>query len=353
MLSLDATTQGNCLSAKSHFNSRAQWSRHPTQAKRTRHWWFASASRSRWIVTTALCTGTLIAAVVLLVIGMQAYDYYGQRTSAFALGFGAVNTQARLKILSLQRNIVANIMIANSPQLLLSFLYFAYNGLWTCMLLSQEWFSYAGHGKGLRVTSPNNKQRSTYRLQLPYRYGIPLMVMSGLLHWLISQSIFLLNINAYNIDDFLDDYYSYSSCGYSPVAILTTIVVGALVLIVGLANGFRRYPATSMPLATSCSAVISAACHPLSSEGLAHQKVVQWGVCSRQAGEASKDDTQHFDHEDESFRAREPLKRAVEDELAEIGHCSFTSMPVTSPLEGAFYAGNLLEGRDDKFAPSA
>lgn len=41
--------------------------------------------------------------------------------------------------------------------------------------------------KGLRVTQPHGYQRSSYFLQLPYRWSLPLIVISGTLHWLLSR----------------------------------------------------------------------------------------------------------------------------------------------------------------------
>lgn len=34
-------------------------------------------------------------------------------------------------------------------------------------------------------------QYSTYRLQLPYKYSIPLILMSIFLHWLLSNTLYL------------------------------------------------------------------------------------------------------------------------------------------------------------------
>lgn len=324
------------MGGKRRFASLGPWNYRPVQAQSKRVRWFASASRGRWITTTTLCTCTIIAAIVLLIVGLRQLTDPG---SGFTLGFGATNIEARLTNQSLNDNIVANILVANSPQLLLSFLYFAYNSLWTCMLLSHEWFKYAQSAKGLRVTSSRGKQRSTYRLQLPYRYGIPLMIMSGLLHWLVSQSIFLILLHAYNWKDEEDTQNLYITCGYSPIAILTSILVGSLTLIVGLLNGFRRYPATSMPLAASCSAALSAACHPPRSDHNAHLKAVKWGVCSCESEEVEEhaEDAENRDAWDGGLEAQSrPEERHL---VAEIGHCSFTSMPVESPIEGQHYAG--------------
>ena len=233
----------------------------PSQYHRQRYSSLASASLTRWFTTTILRVLTLGAAIGLLILGVVTLD----TSDPFSLGFGAVNTSTTIASEKLNGEILSSILLANSPQLLLSFLYFAYNGLWTSMLLAQEWSGSASHRKALRVTSPAGSQRSTYRLQLPYRYGIPLLLISGTLHWLISQSIFLVILDVYNPDGSpnTDSSDNLALCGYSPFAILTAIITGSIVLVLAIANGFSpRYPSTGMRPAGSCSAVISAACHP-------------------------------------------------------------------------------------------
>jgi len=64
------------------------------------------------------------------------------------------------------------VLIANSPQVLLSVLYLNYNGLFSCVVANDEWSRFAHSRKPLRVTSPAGQQRSTYFLSLPYRYAI-------------------------------------------------------------------------------------------------------------------------------------------------------------------------------------
>ena len=209
-----------------------------------------------------------------------------------------------------------SILIANSPQVLLSFLFLTYNGLFTCMLLGQEWSCYAHVRKPLRVTSPVGSQRSTYRLQLPYKYGIPLLVLSGTLHWLVSQSIFLARVDWYDNgfpdegdgDQYLDQYdiqyQSISTLGYSCIAIITVIALGGIVVIIGILHGFRRYK-PGAPLVGSCSAAISAACHRPNEDVDAPLKPVMWGA----------------------VKSSNP-----------IGHCCFTSFEVTKPVKGQVYA---------------
>lgn len=76
-------------------------------------------------------------------------------------------------------NLVPATLLANLPQLLLSLAFVAYNGLFTSMLLAQEWQSFGTCRQPLRVSSPKGAQLATRWLTLPYRYSIPLLVGSS------------------------------------------------------------------------------------------------------------------------------------------------------------------------------
>lgn len=236
-------------------------------------------------------------------------------THLWSLGFGTVTSESLVSFsLGLgTTGIHLSILIANSPQVLLSFLFLTYNGLFTCMLMNHEWSGYAHVRKPLRVTTPAGSQRSTYRLQLPYKYGIPLLVLSGTLHWLVSQSIFLARVEYYKngtlddaaeTDSYEDVYAAISTLGYSCIAIITVIALGGIVVLIGILHGFRRYK-PGMPLAGSCSAAISAACHRPNEDVDAPYKPVMWGA----------------------VESKDP-----------IGHCCFTSFEVTKPIKGQVYA---------------
>ena len=264
------------------------------------------------------CILTLIAACSLLVLGLcKSYLESRSLSHLWSLGFGNVNGETLIALasnpqqLSGPGGVVLTVLIANSPQIVLSFLYFALNGIFTCMLLAKEWSSYASQKRFLRVTTPTGRQRSTYRLQLPYRYGIPLLIGSSALHWLVSQSIFLVRVNVIDsagVEFALEDI---STCGYSPIALIFVIILGFIVVFVGIAHGFRKV-SVDMPLAGSCSAAISAACHPPKADVNASLKRVMWGVVA-----------------EEGFNSSD--KR--------VGHCSFTSFDVETPIVGKQYAG--------------
>jgi len=78
----------------------------------------------------------------------------------------------------------------NKFQLGASVVYLSINGLLTRMHVEREWSALGSQFRGLRVSRPKNAQRSTYRLQLPYRWSIPLMVISGAFHWVVSNCIY-------------------------------------------------------------------------------------------------------------------------------------------------------------------
>lgn len=210
------------------------------------------------------------------------------------------------RVFTQSNGVILVVLIANSPQLLLSVLFLAFNSLFTCMLLANEWNNYARKRKPLRVTSPTGVQRSTYRLQLPYRYGIPLLVIFGTLHWLVSQSLFPVRVEFI----YKDEDATFTAVGYSCIAILLSIIFGAIVILFGLLNGFRMYK-PGIPLVGSCSAAISAACHRPPGDINAADKPLMWGVVSPKNG---------------------------------VGHCCLTSFEVTPPVEGELYRN--LDGQD-------
>lgn len=75
--------------------------------------------------------------------------------------------------------------------------------------------------KPLRVSEPLGIQRSSYFISLPFRYGLPLYVTSGIMHFLLSQSLFLARITALYPDGAVDRFATFSTCAYSPIAIIT------------------------------------------------------------------------------------------------------------------------------------
>ncbi|KAL9073389.1 MAG: hypothetical protein Q9161_003004 [Pseudevernia consocians] len=134
-----------------------------------------------------------------------------------------------------------------------------------------------------------------------------------MLHWLVSQSIFLARVDVIVPDGFGNEAEmpGISTCGYSPMAMIFVIILGSIVVLLGICFGFRKSKG-GMPLAGSCSAAISAACHPPEADVDASMKRIIWGVVAEDC----------FQYEGES-----------------VGHCSFTSFKVEAPVVGKRYAG--------------
>lgn len=252
----DLTTENMCLADKYTFATN--WDMSTSKNLGKSHRWVSSASWRRWLTCNILCISTLIVAGVLLGIGLRNPSLQSRSIShLWSLGFGAVTPESLVNWNEPgSGGLLLTVLVADSPQALLSFLFLDYNDLYTCMLMANEWSDYA---KPLRVTNPVGDQRSTYRLQLPYKYGIPSTVLSGTLHWLVSQSLFLARVAAFDGAE-EDTENSIFTIRYSCVSIITVIILGAIVVALGILNGFRKFR-PGMPLVGSCSAAISAACH--------------------------------------------------------------------------------------------
>lgn len=174
-----------------------------------------------------------------------------------------------------------SVLIANSPQLLFSFLYYLYNGLLTSMLAALEQSHFAIAKKALRVSAPEGYQRSSWFLSLPYRYGIPLMLTSGLLHWFISQALFFVRVVTYEENGGGPDLVAVSRVGFSPIGIVMAFTLVTVWVFVLPALGFLcKYPGgnAAVPLMSTSSAAISTACHPPEEDKDAHLLPVKWGV---------------------------------------------------------------------------
>jgi len=132
------------------------------------------------------------------------------------------------------------------------------------------------------------------------------------MHWLVSQSLFLVRIQTFDADGNPEDGTQsstpiISAPGYSPKAIVASIALGGIMLLSLVALGYRRYKG-GIPLVRNNSLAISAACHPEDDDfDPAHSKVM-WGAV---------------------FHG---------DKLSP-GHCCITSKRVTPPIDGMYYAG--------------
>lgn len=223
------------------------------------------------------------------------------------------------------RGVIPLVLLANAPQLVFSSLYMLCNGLFTCMLAVAEYNDFATERKPLRVSWPKGDQRSTYWLSLPYRYSAPLITVSIVMHWLLSQSIFFVKINALDVHgreleattlSRNSSRYSLTACSYSLLAMFVTFIVGVTAVLALVGFSLRRLR-SNMPLASSCSAAISAACHPPLDDTDASLKPVMWGEVPRDL----EDGQDGRPSDTDEFNAA----------LTTYAHCTFTSKEVVAP----------------------
>ncbi|PWY77254.1 hypothetical protein BO94DRAFT_588588 [Aspergillus sclerotioniger CBS 115572] len=292
----------------------------------TRKRWFQAASKTPWataLTMFALCI--FFSSVIYYYIHLNGWSLSEQ----WRLGFGEPDSETNIQFSI--TNMIFLVLISNSPQLVFSVLYFLCNTLLSCMLVTAEYNDYATQRKPLRVSWPQGDQRSTYYLSLPYRYSLPLFVLSVTLHWLLSESFFYVNISAYDVHGHINQDETTRGCGFSPIAIFITLILEGVAFVSLLALAIRPFK-SPMPLAAHCSAAISAACHPPAGDRDAGLKAVMWGeVASNPA-----DDTGLFpvdlatSHEGEGEAAGLMMKTTYT-------HCSFTSQEVTMPREDRLY----------------
>ncbi|CAH0026002.1 unnamed protein product [Clonostachys rhizophaga] len=322
--SQEPATKGMCLlsSAEAHFSQELDDYQEVSAVvyKPQNNRCSVAASLRRWLLASILIIVALATLVGLLGHGVHDLNQRfsrGDWQSLWDLGIGTINPYTTIEWKLPRRgeaSVIATVLISNLPQVLLSFLYLILNGLITSMAGAIEWSKYGqGTQRPLRVSFPKGKQRSTFFLQLPYRYSIPMLSLSVLMHWMVSQSLFVVQIfeestweSIYEDADYLGVDSAITIPAYSPMAIILTIVIVAVTFlgIVGLGRVRLR---DGLPTTKNSSLVISAACHPL--EGTSSMEAVKWGVVL-----------------------------IAEDGSNQVGHCSFSNHKVGFPEEGRAYS---------------
>jgi len=224
-------------------------------------------------------------------------------------------------------SLLANSFIANLPQLIFSFLYVAYNSILTSMCLSAEWSGFGNDRKGLRVShSAKLAQRSNHFLSVPYRFAIPLIGASAILHWLASQALFVIAVQAYDTRLRRDPVNDLFACGYSPVAIISGVAIAIAMFACLMVMSCRRFE-SAIPVASSCSLAIAAACHPQYNPNVDPKDPI---------GADTYGGNLDFEQEEEVM-ALLPVKWGSISIDGTLGHCSFTSAEVHTPQEGKEY----------------
>lgn len=206
--------------------------------------------------------------------------------SLWSLGFGSINQNA-IVLADESGGPVAMAILANLPQVCLAIIYLLYMGIMTSMFLAVDWSAFAFKPQTLMVSTPTSKQRGTWLLGAPLGWGIALLALQTLLHWFVSQSIFVVQMAVFNKDGSpvisdpslpYDGFSHFTNCGYSPIAIIFSVVGAGILLLSAVIFLWRRFPAGSPPVVSTCSAAISAACHITSRGEEIVYGELRWGV---------------------------------------------------------------------------
>ncbi|CAG7945628.1 unnamed protein product [Penicillium nalgiovense] len=296
----DIYTQRRCLVSKKDYDSHLlgkshEWGSRPTNIGDTwaggRDRWFRSVNKLQFVLFSLSLIAIAIVGVACIGLSGTLVDIPGFPTPlAFV---GKLNTVFGLG----QASMFTACLVANIPQVLISYIYLGLNNVMTTMLVMHEWCSYSASSrkaaKGLRVTSPvpESAQRSTYFLSLPYKWSIPITLVLTLIHWLVSVMFTFVQLDVHRIDSGATvTAMNYVLFWRNVLILVLPIGLGAYGILF-LLSLFKKFPG-AMPLAGCCSASIAAACQPSLLHGsdlrsirafppdLSNRKL-KWGVVER------------------------------------------------------------------------
>ena len=278
----------------SHYDARQlkqiwteQGQPHPPPWRQRRARRYQAISLGTLVGRTVLFAAAVIATCILLGLAIREDAERGTLSSSFtAAAFTNKNHFSVIGFETLANASVASIiLIVNTPQVALSLIYFFYNSLVTSSLQASEWNSFSLKRQQLRVSSPLPGQLSTYWLQVPPHYAIPILTFSATMHWLISQAIFLskvkfesfagtpsLRFGGLGYGSMYGDHPGESlAAGYSTLSILLCLILGCVAICALVFEGLRRLKG-DMVVGSSSSVVIAAACHDSDTASLARSE---------------------------------------------------------------------------------
>ncbi|ETS81315.1 hypothetical protein PFICI_06317 [Pestalotiopsis fici W106-1] len=255
----DPYTAGYCTMQR---RDAAQWEIQESHEKwqRTSRRVGSTLSSMHWLVTYAvffICASTAVAFLIVMTnkhLGLQ--------------GTITPSDSNPLLSTSVAKSFLSGVLAVNSPQLMLSFCYVLYNNLFTKMQMGREWAALSRSYKGLRVSDPRGHQYATYRLQLPYRYSIALIIGSMILHWMLSNTFYIVIVQG----DYFNPIKSISihddsvgpersiAFGYSSTTLLVCLVIFIASILVPIVVALSRLPGNTTVVGSE-SLAISAACH--------------------------------------------------------------------------------------------
>ncbi|KFA65890.1 hypothetical protein S40285_09480 [Stachybotrys chlorohalonatus IBT 40285] len=258
--------------------------------------WFKAVSIRTWALSLFLFALGLAIPLYMLIdsaltmreagVNMSPSGIWSRRISGIAVFSGSGADRSF-------QHLMEAIFRANWLQVMISFLYLHYNNLLTRQLIADEMLGYMREDgkKPLRVSSPIGMQRSSYFLSLPWKYSGPLMGLMVVFHWLISQSVFLIQTSAVEAGRHgtripaLD----YTAYGYDILSGIWACSLGlAMVIGILLLAGLRRWrdvPQDYQLMGYNSSA-IECLCQRPRGDTDAHLFPISLGLVSGERGDA-------------------------------------------------------------------
>ncbi|KAI1851114.1 hypothetical protein JX266_003779 [Neoarthrinium moseri] len=278
----DSTTRGSCLLTKKDVKTGHWGSAEARYVVPGGHFWFCTPSLGRWALL--IVSWVALAAPTAGVLGkILPADPEGLSTP---FGTSTLYTTFALPT-SMSESELA--LLASLPQLLLAILYLATNSHLTTYYLSHELSLYAVGPQPLRVSAdPVGYQRTSLFLTLPRPISWMLLAFFVAMGFVLSQAVFPEIVTSSSSG-------SVMAISFSTKGLLALLALLGALLFVVLGFGLRRAPAAAVvsgqekgnPLVLrggSCSAVLSAKCHPVVGEIEAWKRDLRWGVVTEGLG---------------------------------------------------------------------
>jgi hypothetical protein len=272
----DATTKNMCLISSKQIRKHGFREAYTPQTfTDIRPRWLSSANTTEFFSTIG------VSAFYIIVLGIALFFAIdGAHNTAFDSRLGVPDIQSLASFKpddTGSSGIIPTLLVANVPQLGFSLLFVIYSNIWSKLLVAHEFDRLTQTKKGLRVSErPRGMQRVGHFFTLPARYALPLMACSALLHWLCSQSFFMVRIDGVKANGEIDQDDRLVRLGYSATGIVSLVGVAVAMMVATVCIGSFRRLQTGLG-ETSMSVVISAACHPERYEPEPWLQEVQWG----------------------------------------------------------------------------
>lgn len=281
----DHTTTDASLISKADLQ-QGQWGSDETrQCTPGSHYWLQTPSLTRWTLT--ILSWVVVGAPTATALTLLAQT--SNKGISIPLGTATPETTFSFPITI---EVTQLALIAALPQLLLAILYLSTNALLTTYFVSHELSLFALGPRSLRVSSnPAGTETTSLYLSLPRPVSWLLLALFTALSFVLSQAVF--PIVSYSSSPSLGQQQQHPTptpgVAFNAQALLIFFGLLVILLFSILALGFRRTPGVALdnsdekgnPLALgggSCSALISARCHPVRGEGKLWLGSVMWGV---------------------------------------------------------------------------